>query len=735
MNINKICFITCVRDERVYKESLLYINQLDVPVGVEVQIIESKNAPSMTQGYNSGMNASDAKYKVYLHEDVFIVNKNFIHDVIAVFKSNQEIGLMGVVGCKDLPANAIWWESTELYGTVYENHTGQMARLQFKEAHEDYVPVQCVDGLILITQYDVPWREELFTDEYFYDISQSIEFSRGGYKVVVPRQEQPWCIHDTGSANQSKDYDHYRRIFIAEYAAELFPVVPHLLPTPHLINNQECSNELRQWLVNDEDVTIAKKLIMNSQQILNNHVIQAKQAMFAGEWEKAADIVQTTGQIAHNHHPGMFFDPELENILKCCAEQLDTICSQCITNEDQKVENKRHVLHVFSEGYQTGGHTRLAARWMQQDCEAIHSVISLWTGAVMPQWIVEAAQCSGGWYINMGSKNLTLFSKAKELREIAHSWADVVVLHTHMWDVIPSIAFGIDGGPPVVLLNHGDHVFWFGTAVADMIADIRPAGHDVTRKRRGTRRSMLINIPLVESNGQYTRKDARERLGMDEQTVLLLSIASPYKYISCGNYNFPQMLDKIVQKHSHVVALIIGPGDDGMWQQLRIQTNERIRALGAQYDLDIFHSAADIYLDSFSIASLTATLEAGLRGLPVVRLESQIASPLRNDDLSFVRTEDLLFTEDVTYEQKIETLINDAALRNQLGSNLSQNIKADHIDNWNKRLQEIYHCLPNTHTVLRSYEEVAPWSEGDMIWAYLQYKMGWCYLYKGGLTI
>jgi len=140
-------------------------------------------------------------------------------------------------------------------------------------------------------------------------------------------------------------------------------------------------------------------------------------------------------------------------------------------------------------------------------------------------------------------------------------------------------------------------------------------------------------------------------------------------------------------------------------------------------------------LDSFSIASLTATLEAGLRGLPVVRLESQIASPLRNDDLSFVRTEDLLFTEDVTYEQKIETLINDAALRNQLGSNLSQNIKADHIDNWNKRLQEIYHCLPNTHTVLRSYEEVAPWSEGDMIWAYLQYKMGWCYLYKGGLTI
>ena len=115
---------------------------------------------------------------------------------------------------------------------------------------------------------------------------------------------------------------------------------------------------------------------------------------------KAANIVQNAGKDAHYHHPGMFFSAELESILKCCAEKLDTVYNQSLMNGPQKMENKRHVLHIFSEGYQTGGHTRLAARWMESDSESIHSVMALWIGSVMPQWIVDIAEGSGGWYLN-----------------------------------------------------------------------------------------------------------------------------------------------------------------------------------------------------------------------------------------------------------------------------------------------------------------------------------------------
>ena len=36
----------------------------------------------MTSGYNNAMKKTDAKYKVYLHQDVFILNHNFLMDIL-----------------------------------------------------------------------------------------------------------------------------------------------------------------------------------------------------------------------------------------------------------------------------------------------------------------------------------------------------------------------------------------------------------------------------------------------------------------------------------------------------------------------------------------------------------------------------------------------------------------------------------------------------------------------------
>ena len=52
--------------------------------------------------------------------------------------------------------------------------------------------VDAVDGLLMMTQYDLPWREDLFSDFDFYDVSQAFEFRRAGYEIVVPYQKEPW---------------------------------------------------------------------------------------------------------------------------------------------------------------------------------------------------------------------------------------------------------------------------------------------------------------------------------------------------------------------------------------------------------------------------------------------------------------------------------------------------------------------------------------------------------------
>ena len=67
--------------------------------------------------------------------------------------------------------------------------------------NQEHIQVEAVDGLLMVTQYDLKWREDIFTGWDFYDASQSQEFLQNGYKVVVPYMETAWCVHDDGILN------------------------------------------------------------------------------------------------------------------------------------------------------------------------------------------------------------------------------------------------------------------------------------------------------------------------------------------------------------------------------------------------------------------------------------------------------------------------------------------------------------------------------------------------------
>ncbi len=230
MNDKKIAFITCVNDDIMYEECLRYINNLDISSGYEIDVISIKEAKCITAAYNGAIKNTDAKYKVYLHQDTFIINRNFIHDILKIFKEDEKVGMIGVVGSKTIPTNGVWWESQQKYGKVYEKHTGNMELLNFNEVINEYEEVKAIDGLIMVTQYDVTWREDIFDGWHFYDISQSVEFNLADYKVVVPMQNKPWCIHDCELVN-IKDHDIYRSRFLEEYSVNIFPLVSILIPT------------------------------------------------------------------------------------------------------------------------------------------------------------------------------------------------------------------------------------------------------------------------------------------------------------------------------------------------------------------------------------------------------------------------------------------------------------------------------------------------------------------------
>lgn len=217
MNDHKICFIICCNDDLFLSECCLYIQSLIVPADYEIDIITVKEADSMAAGYQGAMSQSDAKYKVYLHQDVFIINENFIKDMLRIFKKDSDIGMIGMVGTVQLPENATMWTNNKRCGALYANHILEEWESYYDIPIEgDYREVMAVDGLLMATCVDVPWRADLFQGWDFYDVSQSMEIQKAGYKVVVPFQKKPWCIHDDDILSAS-EYNHWRDVFLAHY--------------------------------------------------------------------------------------------------------------------------------------------------------------------------------------------------------------------------------------------------------------------------------------------------------------------------------------------------------------------------------------------------------------------------------------------------------------------------------------------------------------------------------------
>lgn len=214
MNLHQIAFILCVNNIREAEECLYYIKRLEVPDGYEIDILTIQEAESMAGAYNAAMHASDAKYKVYLHQDTFIINTRFLYEILGVFESDSEIGILGCIGRRKMPLDGFAVDGWNT-GKVYDNLDSVLG------FECGICEVEALDGLMLATQYDIQWREDIFQGWDYYDISQCYEFHRKGLKVVVPEQGEYWCYHDNGYS-RLKDYDKWRKKFVEEYQ-DIYP--------------------------------------------------------------------------------------------------------------------------------------------------------------------------------------------------------------------------------------------------------------------------------------------------------------------------------------------------------------------------------------------------------------------------------------------------------------------------------------------------------------------------------
>ncbi len=432
----------------------------------------------------------------------------------------------------------------------------------------------------------------------------------------------------------------------------------------------------------------------------------------AGDAEQAGDLrsavvwAQIAADFAWHRHPGFYVSPFLESLLLRVATSPEITGSLCLPDLKIPVfdgdHSKTRILHVITKAYATGGHTRLIERLINNTTDRyVHSIVGTEQESPLPPWLSSAVTSSGGWYKFLPLITTNLLKRARILRQFRYNWADIVFLHTHPSDALPTVSFGIDGGPPVLLVNHADHVFGLGSTVADVFADLRLSGQAVSRARRGARISKILPIPLIEPPNRTPDSLAREKLHIDRDSVILLTIASSYKYTAFGGYDFIATVTEVVARHKQAILLVVGPKAQGRWLEASRRVEGRIRVLGRQNDLRIFHDCADIYLDSFPFASLTSMLDVGLRGLPVIGLRNPDAPIYTDLDLTLGPSQTHVGSRD-EYLTLLGKMIEDEKFRHDKGRECRERIRGSHlVPGWDVYLRGVMAALPKSHRVNR----------------------------------
>jgi hypothetical protein len=399
--------------------------------------------------------------------------------------------------------------------------------------------------------------------------------------------------------------------------------------------------------------------------------------------------VLLTGALAGNlawHAPvGLLADPDLERTV------LEAVGAGGVLVDRGRTGGR--VLHVLTEGYQTGGHTRLARRWIERDPRQSDIALTMQVNP-LPEGLRAAADGSGGRLYDLRTAFPTFVARAEALRRLMNQ-ADVVVLHTHPFDTIALAAANLPGPrPPIVVENHADHTYWLGLGAADVVVNLRTAADLVCQERRGIAADRLVRLPLPIDTAAPTtsRKAVRRELGLRPSQVAAVTVAAEYKTRPIWGEGFDAVLGRALTHCPDLVVFLVGVEAEGAWQTLQSTFPGRVRPMGVVPDVGPLYPGMDVYLDSYPISSGTSILEAGATGLPLLGLHShERYGDVYQSDAPGLERLGHAAADLPAYLDALRELVDDPGIRRERAEATRREITAAHAGaTWSEALERVY---------------------------------------------
>lgn len=418
---------------------------------------------------------------------------------------------------------------------------------------------------------------------------------------------------------------------------------------------------------------------------------QAEARLDAGEFDAAAAYVEAAATLARQRHCGFYRSDRLERVLLEISRRALGASAEPPRSPGRAISR---VLHVATVTQSVGGLSRMMVRWMSADVDREHSAALIRQPGEAPPQLQAGVARSGGQIHYVSARMGGPVAWARELRRIAAGY-DLVVLHVSNEEPVPVIAFAdANGRPPIVFVNHSDHLFWLGLSICDLIVSSRASGERLVVERRMVepRRHAILPIQIDLPQRRHSRTEARAKLGIDGDGPLIVSVARALKYRTMDGVSFADMHVQTLLEHPEAKLVVVGPGEPEDWREAISRTGGRIVGRPETSDPSLAFEAADIYVDSYPFVSITSMLEAGGFGTPCATLfpyppEANIVStdmPGLAPTIGFARSLD-------EYRAILSRWLEDAAQRQRLGEETAANVRAFHTTpSWREPLEAVY---------------------------------------------
>lgn len=347
------------------------------------------------------------------------------------------------------------------------------------------------------------------------------------------------------------------------------------------------------------------------------------------------------------------------------------------------------VLHVISQTCYVGGHTRLMWNVIRGDTQSLHNVVLVHQDLdEVPKWLDEAVIASGGTIITL--KGRPLIEQVAVLQQLLTKQADRIFYHIHPNDGVSVAALAAVPRPQVLTINHADHTFWLGSALSDVTVGYRAWSLPFSLNNRHVQRVMLLPTPLnfapMAADGKQV---SRKALGIDDDKIVLLTVASAYKFKPSEEHNYYRVVKRVLDVNPQVLVKIIGvKASEGAG--LGFEPHERIELLGPIDDPKSYYQAADIYMDAMPFSSFTSLFEAMyFRCFPVLQYNPGDTlnierEPAFNGLVSHAHDELAQF-------RLIQRAIDDAAFREETAARGAALIQENYMgEGWQHYLSELY---------------------------------------------